>query len=252
VPIFWGAFLGTKKERLRFISASLSATIVVIASGSSGPLIAWACGVLGWILWRFRAHSRKAIWLGLGTAIVVHFIREKPVWHLIARLSSIVGGTGHHRFRLIDAFIRNVGDWALLGTGSTEHWGWWLGDITSQYVAEGIRGGLVTLLLFVAVLITSFVQLRRARRQIERLRGPRSLFALLSWGTSVSLAAHCVSFVSVSYFGQILPFFACFIATVPALATVRLAHRPMTAVVSLERHGTADASESRVRASHGP
>jgi hypothetical protein len=36
----------------------------------------------------------------------------------------------------------------------------------------------------------------------------------------VSLAVNCVSFISVSYFGQMFQFFIFFVATVPAFAVV--------------------------------
>ena len=65
-------------------------------------------------------------------AVVIHFIREKPVWHLILRLSVITGGTGYHRYQLIDAFINNFSEWALAGTDGTAHWGWGLQDTTNQ------------------------------------------------------------------------------------------------------------------------
>jgi hypothetical protein len=221
VPVFVGIFFGSRKRRALFAVASLGATSIVVTSGSSGPLIAWAFGAFGWVIWRFRTHTRKIIWTAICMAAVLHLVREKPVWHLIARLSSIVGGTGYHRFRLIDAFISHFGDWALMGTETTAHWGWWLGDVTNQYVAEGVRGGLIALVFFVLVLTTSFIQLRQAREAYERIEGPKSLRALLAWGTSVSLAVHCTSFMSVAYYGQILPFFAFFIATVPALARFR-------------------------------
>ena len=91
-------------------------------------------------------------------------------------------------------------------------------DTTNQYVMEGTSGGFATLVLFIVVLRTSFVQLRRTRNVFEHLEGPTSLWALLAWGCSVSLAAHCVSFISISYFGQMQIFFFFFIATIPGLA----------------------------------
>jgi hypothetical protein len=165
----------------------------------------------------------------LGTAVfaavVIHFAREKPIWHLITRLSSITGGTGDHRYRLIDAFIRHFSEWALLGANDLSNWGWGLEDTTNQYVAQGIGGGLVSLVLFNVMLAMGFVWLRRTREMSERLNGPKSLWALLAWGSSVSLAAHCVSFISVAYFGQIWQFFFYFLATIPALARFRRPRR---------------------------
>jgi hypothetical protein len=54
------------------------------------------------------------------------------------------------------------------------------------------------------------------------------LWALLAWGSSVSLAAHCVSFISVSYFGQMQNFFFFFVAMIPALAKFKRSKRAMS------------------------
>ena len=78
----------------------------------------------GWAIWRYRRHMRLMLWSAFGMAVVIHFAREKPFWHLILRLSQIVGGTGYHRYYLIDAFIRRFGEWALVGTDNTGNWGW--------------------------------------------------------------------------------------------------------------------------------
>jgi hypothetical protein len=216
-PVFAASFLGRKKQRRLFGAACVGATIVTLASGSSGPLIAWAFGILGWGLWRVRRSMRPILWSVVAVAVVVHFIREKPIWHLIVRVSSVTGGTGYHRYKLIDAFITRFPEWALVGTDNTAYWGWGLQDTTNQYVAEGVTGGLVTLILFIMVLRRGFGQLRDARNVFERLDGPKSLWTLLAWGSSVSLAAHTVSFISVSYFGQMQNFFFFFIAMIPAL-----------------------------------
>ena len=222
LPVFLGIIFGRKKQRLLFALACVAATIFVLASGSSGPVMAWAVGVLGWMMWGLRKHMRKFLWGAVGIAVILHFVREAPVWQLIGRLSSITGGTGYHRSRLIDAFIRNFSEWAFVGTDSTAHWGWGLQDTTNQYVMEGISGGFATLVLFLLILRICFVQLRVSRVALERGAGPTSLFALLAWGCSVSLSVHCVSFISVSYFGQMLQAFVFFLATVPALGRVKL------------------------------
>jgi hypothetical protein len=224
VPIFIGVFRGQRKERKLMATALLFATITTVASGSSGPIITWGVGVFGWGVWLVRKHTHAIMWSLAGLAVVIHVVREKPIWHLIGRLASVTGGTGYHRYRLVEAFVTRFGEWVLVGTSDTAHWGWGLQDTTNQYVAEGINGGLVTLVLFVWLLGAAFSRLRRTRMLVEPLEGPTSLWALLIWGFSVSLAAHCVSFISVSYFGQMEQFFFLFLALVPALS--RFKRRP--------------------------
>jgi hypothetical protein len=225
MPVFIAILLGRRNERILFASACVGATIITAASGSSGPLIALGIGAFGWAIWPLRARMRLMLWAAVCIAVVIHFVREKPIWHLILRLSSITGGTGDHRYYLIDAFIRRFNEWALVGSSNTAYWGFGMQDVTNQFVAEGVNGGLVTLVLFVVLLRVSFVRLRLSREVSERLEGTKSLWALLAWGSSVSLAAHCTSFISVAYFGQMLPFFFLFVATVPAFASFRRPRR---------------------------
>ena len=250
VPVFIAVLLARKNQRLLFGSACIAATIIVLTSGSSGPVVALVVGALGWGLWGFRRHTRRMLRVAIVAAVVIHFVREKPIWHLMTRLSHLTGGTGDHRYRLIDAFVWNFGEWALMGVNNTAHWGLGLNDTTNQYVVEGIGGGIVTLFLFLTMLAVAFVGLRQARKLLEGLSGPKSLPALLAWGSSVSLAAHCVSFISVSYFGQILQFFFFFLATLPALGRVGRPQRvtaparPPAGRVSRERSHVA--TQSRV------
>ena len=74
-----------------------------------------------------------------------------------------MGGDGWHRSELIDTAIRHFHEWWLLGTQYTMHWMTFsneiepgMADITNQYVFEGIKGGVVTLLLFIAIIALSF------------------------------------------------------------------------------------------------
>jgi len=124
---------------------------------------------------------------------------KAPVWHLIARVSVVSGSTGWHRYALIDASIRHIGDWMLLGTKSTAHWGLGLGDVTNQYILEGVRGGLVSVILFLAIL---FVAARAVLRL--SLRSKDKAESYVAWCLFVTIIAHCVSFLGVSYFGQII------------------------------------------------
>lgn len=225
IPVFIGIFVGRKKERALMGVACIGATIITFACGSSGPIMVWGVALLGWAMWRVRRHMPSILWGMFGLGVVIHFAREQPIWHLLLRLSSITGGTGYHRYNLIDAFVNRFSEWALLGVDGTAHWGWGLQDTTNQYVVEGVNGGLLTLILFILVLRTSFVQLRLARLAFERAGGGATWLALLAWGCSVSLTVHCVSFISVSYFGQILQLFFFFVATIPAFANFKRPRR---------------------------
>ena len=180
--------------------------ILTLAPASSGPLLAGITAAIGWGLWSVRRYMRHFRWSGLAMIVVLHFIREKPVWHLIGRASDFFGGTGWHRYALIDAFINGWREWILVGTDSTAGWGWGLEDLTNQFVLEGVNGGLVTLIAFIALVVASFVSVSRVLRRAAVARWlpreERRAVRALAWGLGVAMAAHCTSWISVSYFGQ--------------------------------------------------
>ena len=61
-------------------------------------------------------------------------------------------------------FILRVNEWWLLGVKGVESWGVVLGDITNQYVLEGVRGGSPALALFVALIMMAFSRVGRLWR----------------------------------------------------------------------------------------
>lgn len=217
LPIFIAMFRGRRKDRRLIGISILFSVLITLASGSSGPMMTLVVGVFGWMLWPLRKKMRPILGVMTLLGVFIHLVREKPIWHLIGRLASVTGGTGYHRYRLIDAFFANFSDWALVGTSDTASWGWGLQDTTNYYVRQGVYGGLVTLIVFIAVLVVCFTRLRRTRMVTERAEGPKSVWTLLPWGFSVALAAHCVSFIGASYFGQMELFFFMFLALIPAL-----------------------------------
>jgi hypothetical protein len=133
--------------------------------------------------------------------VVLHFIMKGPVWSLVARISAVAGSTGWHRYSIMDATIRNFSKWWLLGELDPMSWGVWdMRDITNQYILEGLRGGLLTLVLFIAGISTAFTMVGKALRQVESQPQER----LLVFTVGVSLFVHVWSYFGVSYFGQIL------------------------------------------------
>jgi hypothetical protein len=235
VPIFIAVFRGRKKGRVLIASATLFAVVITVASGSTGPLVTLLFGLMGWALWPLRKQMRTILAVVAAMTLFIHLIREKPVWHLIGRLASVTGGTGYHRYRLIDAFVGHFGEWALIGTSDSGSWGRHLQDTANYYVRQGVYGGLLTLVMFVLLLGASFSRLRRTRVAVERAEGPRSLWTQLCWGFSAALAAHCVSFISASYFGQMELFLFMFLALIPSLARFKRPPGPVASSRPSER-----------------
>ncbi|MCZ6835873.1 MAG: hypothetical protein O7G85_08875 [Planctomycetota bacterium] len=176
------------------------ATIIILASSSSTPMMAFLIAIGAMALYMVRR------WMGLFRLSVVtgllllQIVMTNPIWHLLTKIDLTGGSTGWYRYKLIDDFLRHFSDWWLMGTKSTAVWReWGTEDITNQYVLEGVTGGLLTLLLFILVLVLAF----RAVGRFEDLFGQGRARKILAWAIGSSLFVHATVFIGVSYFGQI-------------------------------------------------
>lgn len=197
VPLFVG--FARQSHKALFWLAVGASTFMVFASSSSTPLLTLLMIPALLVAYRWRQQAGMAAWGVLAMIIALHIVMKAPVWHLLARMSVVSGSTGWHRYYLIDMAVRHFSEWMVLGTRDTAHWGMGLMDVTNQYVLEGVRGGFVTLVLFCALLIIAgraFVRLA--------LRSADKKESYLAWCGFVCLIGHCVSFLGVSYFGQII------------------------------------------------
>ncbi|MDX2114090.1 MAG: hypothetical protein SFZ24_00535 [Planctomycetota bacterium] len=171
---------------------------IVLFSASSTPVMGVIFGLLGWAMFLMRWWMRYVLILFVMALIGLHFSMNKPVWHLISRITIAKGNTGHHRYMLIDGAVNRFSEWALVGTRSTAHWFWGGQDVTNHYILEGVRGGFLTLALFVTTIWMCFTAAGRTWRVWS---GDRSKL-MLSWSLGVCLFVHCTNFIGVSYFGQ--------------------------------------------------
>jgi hypothetical protein len=220
VPLCIGLYLGTRRHLPLVFYGVVGCTLGVFGANSSGALAAWLGGLGGMSMWVARRYINM-IWKSLFVLLfVLHLVMEKPVWHLLVRAAELTGGGGYHRYLLIDACVRRLPEWALLGTKSTAHWGWGLQDVTNQWVLEAVNGGLATLVAFNCVLFFAFKLIGDAHKNMRRNpsvgRRMRNQSMAVGWALGVSLVAHCVAFLSVSYFGQLKAVFAMSIAMIAA------------------------------------
>jgi hypothetical protein len=197
IPLFIG-FAKMGRERLFLWAGAGAAGFIVVSTASSTPLLTLVIVVLIVLMYRWRRYTTNAAWAFLALLVVLHLIMEAPVWHLLARINVVSGSTGWYRYYLIDEAVKHFSDWAILGFRNTELWGWGLGDITNQYILEGVRGGLVTLIVFVTML---FMAARGVLRTCLRESLPQKRFLL--WALFAMLIGHYIAFTGVSYFGQI-------------------------------------------------
>lgn len=167
--------------------------------------------------------------------LIMAMVMNAPVWYLFDRLSSITGGTGWFRSYLIDQTISHFNEWWLFGTTYTAHWAPSgevtpadpnMMDITNHYIVQGVSGGLLKLVLFLAIIVVSF---KIIGRWFKSENADPSV-GILVWAAGVSLFSHCLSFVSTTYFDQIVVvwyWLLAVIASMPAWENEAVALAPL-------------------------
>lgn len=217
MPLFVALWWQSRAGRILFFLGVISATIITITSASSGPAVAYVFAIIGLTMWFFRKNMRAVRWAFLLSLITLHLIMKAPVWFLIARLSGVIGGSGWHRAELIDQAVKHFDEWWLMGTKVTAHWMPYAldidlarADITNQFIAQGVNGGLLTMVLFILLLVRSFQGVGKALSMEGHSAGIR----IGLWTLGTSLLAHVVSFFSVSYFDQMNIFWYLLLAAI--------------------------------------
>lgn len=232
--VFWASFLPLFAAiwftnvwlRPLMIAGGVAATIIILNTASSTPLMAVILGGAGFCLYRVRTVTPYIRWSVLAMIPVLHIVMNNGVHHLLARINVVGGSTGWHRYHLMDKAMKNVHEWFLVGIPYTGHWGWGLQDVTNQYVLEAVRGGILTLGLFSAWLIATFVYLSRAIRTVQS-----SEYRLMLWACGAVLFTHCLNFIAVSYFGQMTAAFFLFTGATVSLAVSASAEAALPAKV---------------------
>ena len=190
-----------------------AASVIVICSLSSTPVLACTAALLGLCLWPLRRHLPLLRWSTVLALLGLQLMMNAPVWALIQRAGVIGGSSGYHRYILVDRFFRHVGDWWLLGTRNGGDWGYLSYDIANQYVGIGESAGLIPFILFVAVIVYAFKYLGRARQAAEAANHRHFL-----WAIGCALLAHVVAFFGLSYFDQLIVAWYALLAIISAIA----------------------------------
>ncbi len=203
---FWGVaipFMATLYDRRGFhrkiaVTGTACSLLIVAATASSTPVLGVMAGLFGWCFYFVRYRIFHIVTGFITCVVALHIYMRAPVWQLIARFNVVGGSTGDHRYRLINAFLTNVSDWFFLGFRNTDLWGRGLGDVTNEFILQGVRGGFVTFALFV-LLITYIMYLLQ-----KRTRAAKDDFSerFVTWNMWVVLFMQCTIFFSLSVFGQ--------------------------------------------------
>lgn len=198
LPLF--AWWWTKTRSKVLVSACIIAGIVtLITSNSSTPDLSGIAGIAALCVWPLRSKLRIFRRGLVALLVVLQLVMKAPVWALIGRVDLTGASSGYHRYMLVNNFLVHFSDWWLIGYKDYNSWGWDMWDLSNQYVAFGLTGGLLTLLLFIAILTRCFGRLGTERKFAERNRGD----AWFYWCLGAALFSHLVAFFGMSYFDQV-------------------------------------------------
>ncbi len=208
IPLF--LMLWRENRRIALIGLAASGSIVVF-SASSGPIGTTLIGLSVIALWPMRANLRPILALAAVFLVVIHFIRTKPVWHLMTLIDFVGGSTGWHRAYLIDMAMKHLDEWWLFGTDYTRHWmPYGLAavenhcDLTNYYIHLGVTGGLPLVMCLVVILWMTF---RLILRAVEEIGGEGATAEFRLWCLGAALLGHSITFLSISYYDQMSVFF---------------------------------------------
>lgn len=179
--------------------------VIIFASASSGPIMSAIAAVGALLMWRYRYYMRLMRWLTVFGYVLLAIFMNAPAYYIMARIDFVGGSSGYHRADLIRSAIEHLPEWWLGGTDYTRHWmatgvSWSPDhtDITNHYLQMGVTGGILLMLLFIAIMAKGFSFVGRTLRTAELSQQSR----FICWALGASLFAHATTFLSVSYFDQ--------------------------------------------------
>jgi hypothetical protein len=186
------------KSRVLGIFGAIAATVMVLTSASSTPVLAYGAALIGICAWPLRRLMRPVRWGIVAALLLLNMVMKAPVWFVIMHIDVVGGSSGYHRARLVNDFILHFRDWWLMGTTENSRWGFNMWDLCNQYVAEGQLGGLATFICFIALICICFSKIGTARKAVEGDRAKEWYF----WLLGVTLFSHIIAFFGISYFDQ--------------------------------------------------
>jgi hypothetical protein len=210
LPMFVCLWRAGKKSRTFAWVGIASSTAIVLAANSSTPLLAFMGSLLALLLWPIRGSMRMLRWGMVIVLTALHLVMKAPVWALIARVDFTGSSSGYHRYQLVDQFIRHFADWWMLGTTHNAEWGWDMWDLANQYVAVGETSGLLPFIFFMAIIVSSFKMIGRARKRACD-RATESFV----WAIGAAMFANVVAFFGISYYDQTMVVWYLLLAIIP-------------------------------------
>jgi hypothetical protein len=199
VPLLIWLWSDVKSRKLAVLGL-LGATAMAVTCHSSTVLGCYVGGIFALCMWPLRKQMRIIRYGLLILVISLHLIMKGPVWSLLEHIDLTGSSENFHRYQLVDTFIRHFDEWWLLGTQNNGSWGWEMADTSNEYVTYGIGGGLLTFVLFIAIISRCLGRIGTKRKMASGNRGEEWFF----WCLGAAMFAHLVVFIGIDYFDQML------------------------------------------------
>ena len=213
VPLF--LWLWTQsKSRFAACAGFIGATTMVFASHTSTSWLTYGASLVGLGFWRLRKHMRLVRWGLVAVLVGLHLVMHGPVWSLIEKIDLTGGSSSYHRYMLVDNCIRHFGEWWLVGTPNYGDWGFMMFDVCNQFVLTALRGGLLTLVLYLTIYKLSFAAIGKAGKRWQR-DPDREWFP---WCLGSVFFATVVASFGINYTIPLMLFFLCLLAFVSVTA----------------------------------
>jgi hypothetical protein len=213
LPLFIGLWWRERKDRWVALLGVTAAITGVVASASSTPIMTAVAGIIGLCFWPLRRNMRVFRWSLVLVLTGLHIVMKAPVWALIARVDIIGGSSGYHRYELVNQFILHFSQWWLVGVKYTSDWGYFMHDVSNQFVGAGTEGGLAGFVLFLWIITCCFQALGNARK--ARLSDSDSEKRV--WSLGAVLFACIASFFGTSFFDQTIVAWYALLAMIAAV-----------------------------------
>ena len=193
------------------IVGGLAAISMVFTCHSSGPLVSFVITCMIIAGWRFRDHTRTVVWCAIFGYVAIDLISNRPGYHaIVTRLDLTGSSTAYYRCLLIDTAVNHFNEWWLIGTDFTAHWiqpglgsiilGGKHMDITNMYIGAGVSGGMISVILLFAVIVTSVRNAVILATDEETVSSADARFSI--WCLGATLGSMGVSGLSTAFFDQ--------------------------------------------------
>lgn len=197
------------RNRIAALIGMGSCLTMVVTCASSGPILSLGFAIFALCLWKMKPLVKVMRVSFIPIYLLLALVMSRPPYFLISKIDLTGASTGYHRSLLIQQTMKHLGEWWLIGTDRTIHWMPNQGfisqnhtDITNQFIAYGVAGGLICVLVFIAIILLTFSTVGKISQDEDISPQDRFFF----WCLGASLFALTTSGVSVGYFGQSLFF----------------------------------------------